>query len=98
MEDCQSRTCCRKKSWDTSCDYCNRLGDCRLIFCTKGHCSRHIIINREIGYNEINHKKHHKHDSDNDDSEQKQQDPSKKSNKNVNDKNDKDNDVDLTAQ
>lgn len=53
LQDCQSRTCCHKKQWDISCDYCNKLGDCKLIFCTKGHCSRHIIINREISYNEI---------------------------------------------
>eukprot|EP00484_Ammonia_sp_Unknown_P018159 CAMPEP_0197030064 /NCGR_PEP_ID=MMETSP1384-20130603/9371_1 /TAXON_ID=29189 /ORGANISM="Ammonia sp." /LENGTH=61 /DNA_ID=CAMNT_0042459343 /DNA_START=1004 /DNA_END=1189 /DNA_ORIENTATION=+ len=29
------------------------MKNCRLIFCTKGHCDRHIIVNREVGYHDM---------------------------------------------
>lgn len=53
LEDCQSRTCCKQRQWNRACEYCNRMKNCRLIFCTKGHCDRHIIVNREVGYHDM---------------------------------------------
>eukprot|EP01083_Nonionella_stella_P272142 922627_1 len=85
LEDCQCYTCCHKEQWNRNCDCCNRFGNCQLIFCTKGHCNRHIIINREIGFGEIDSDT--KIDNHTEDNEQA----------NEND-NDNDSDIKLTAQ
>merc|ERR1712087_306276 len=44
LEECGCCTCCRKEEWARNCDFCNRMGECWLIFCTKGHCNRHMIV------------------------------------------------------
>mmetsp|Transcript_45437 Transcript_45437/g.75442 ORF Transcript_45437/g.75442 Transcript_45437/m.75442 type:complete len:306 (-) Transcript_45437:79-996(-) len=54
LEQCRSRTCCHKQEWDHACQYCNQLKRCQLIFCTQGHCDRHIIINQEMHQNDDN--------------------------------------------
>lgn len=35
--------------WDRNCEYCNEMKECGNIFCTKGHCNRHIIFLNEHG-------------------------------------------------
>lgn len=47
LEECRCVTCCRGEQWARNCDFCNRFGECGLIFCTKGHCKRHIIIDTQ---------------------------------------------------
>jgi len=37
-------SCCESIDWKRNCVYCNTLGECNLVFCTKGHCNHHIIL------------------------------------------------------
>jgi len=51
LEECRSRTCCRQKEWSRNCELCMQMGrDCGNIFCTKGHCTRHVILQSEHGF------------------------------------------------
>merc|ERR1712154_447433 len=50
LEECRSYTCCRQREWNRNCANCLRMGECGNIFCTKGHCNRHIILPNEHGF------------------------------------------------
>ncbi|ETO30673.1 hypothetical protein RFI_06447 [Reticulomyxa filosa] len=49
LEECECFTCCCKQNWNRNCFYCNVKQSqnnheiCGLLFCTRGHCTSHII-------------------------------------------------------
>jgi len=50
LEECECFTCCYKQQWDRNCFHCNlkaskgnKSESCGLLFCTRGHCTNHII-------------------------------------------------------
>jgi len=52
LEECECFTCCCKQQWNRNCFHCNlkqsgnkgnNAESCGLLFCTRGHCTSHII-------------------------------------------------------